>query len=137
MKTSLTLLILFSFLFALVGCKTVNIAERASPQSSPNLIDDERIESDRQLTRSVAIESINESVAGGDLLQVQVTVRNTTRRRAQFAYQFEWIDERGMAVRSPSPVWRPAQLLGGETRAFSAVAPRSEVVDFRFKIIRN
>lgn len=137
MKTSLTILLLFSFFVALAGCKTVNIAERANPESSPNLIDDERIESDRQLSRSVSIESINESVAGGDLLQIQVTVRNTTRRRAQFAYQFEWIDDRGMAVRSPSPVWRPAQLLGGETRAFSAVAPRPDVVDFRFKLIRN
>lgn len=133
----ITLLPLLLAALFLGACKTVNVAERANPEAQPNLIDDRRIESDRSLAQRVAIEGINESLADGDLLRVQVTARNTTRRHTNFAYQFEWIDEQGMAVTSPTPTWRPAQLLGGETRAFSAVAPNPRVVDFRFKMIRN
>lgn len=68
----------------------------------------------------------------GDLLQVQISVRNPTRTDCQFEYRFEWKDADGVAVATPMSVWTPFSISSKETKLLQAVAPAKEAVDFVF-----
>lgn len=119
---------------ALSGCNSVNTVERAEPLATPNVIADRRVESDPSLARKVSVVQVVESKTG-DLMRVQVALFNKTYDYAQFNYQFIWIEEDGMAVTSPAPVWRPGQINGRETIFVSSVAPTPRAVDFQLKLL--
>lgn len=118
----------------LTGCKSVNVVERAEPLATPSVIADRRVESDPALARKVSVVQVVES-STGDLLRVQVALFNKTYDHAQFNYQFVWIEEDGMAVTSPAPVWRPGQINGRETIHVASVAPSPRAVDFQLKLL--
>ncbi len=118
----------------LSGCKSVNVVERAEPLATPNVIADRRVESDPALARKVSVVQVVES-STGDLMRVQVALFNKTYDYAPFNYQFVWIEEDGMAVTSPTPIWRPGQINGRETIYVSSVAPTPRAVDFQLKLL--
>ncbi len=115
------------------GCQSVNVVERAEPRAEANLVDMHRIETDPGLARTIRVTGINESHSG-DLLRIQVGLENRTYAYQTFNYQFVWIEQDGMQVQSPAPLWRPAQVEGRDTLFVSATAPNPRVVDFRLKL---
>lgn len=119
------------------GCQSVNTVQRAEPQASPNMINDQRIVTDKSLARKLQIISLNETTVSGDLLKVQATLQNTSRSTRTFNYQFEWIREDGMVQSGPTSIWKPLSLQGGEVRSISGVGPSPQIVDFRLKLQEN
>lgn len=124
-------------LFA-TGCATsVNTVSRAESQASPSYVNDQRVITDASLGRKVAIVSVNEGRASGDLLRIQVTLENRSSKPQAFTYKFDWISQEGMELSGPTGGWKQIQLQGRETRAVSAIATNPSAVDFRLKLREN
>lgn len=116
------------------GCATsVNTIERATPESSPDLINDKRIVTDSTLARKLRVQSLNQSTVSGNLLKVQATLENLSSRPKEFAYKFDWIADDGMELPGPTGGWKQIALEGKEVRAISIVATSPKAVDFRLK----
>jgi uncharacterized protein YcfL len=122
-------------LLAAAGCKSVNTVERAEPRAQPQYVDTAHFDTDPSLTDDLKLVSINEAALPDGTLKIQADVYNDTRSRQRFNYTFEWIDESGMLVRTPTQTWKPASLMGGETITLTAIAPSTRAVDFRLKLV--
>lgn len=120
------------------GCATsVNTVTRAEPQALPNYVGDQRVITDASLGRKVAIVSVNEAKVSGNLLKIQVTLENKSRKPQAFTYKFDWISDEGMELSGPTGGWKQIQLEGREQRAVSATATSPSAVDFRLKLREN
>ena len=119
------------------GCTTVNTVEGAQPAGLKQMMDDKRVITDAGLNRRVQIMAVNETLGAGGLLKVQVEVLNTTRSLQRFNYKFEWFDESGNLVRTPSSAFLPRQIEGKESLFLNATAPTSTAKDFRLKLIEE
>ncbi len=127
-------LILTAGLVWLPGCQSVNTVERAAPEGRRQMVDDKRVSTDYTLSRSLQVTAVNETTVSGDMLKIQVEVRNTSSRPKNFNYKFEWFDMDGMAVDSPLSAWKPARLKGKETMMLTAAAPNPRAKDFKLKL---
>lgn len=117
------------------GCATsVNSVERATPESSPNYVNDKRFLTDTTLARKIGFVSVNDSRVSGNLLKVQVTLQNKSSRPQSLSYKFDFIAEDGMEISAPTGGWKQIQLEGGETRSISSVATSPKAADFRLKL---
>jgi len=133
MKITASLLLVLSLLLA-AGCSTpVNTIDAANPNATPTIVDSRVDIFDNNLAKRLSLVSVNEAQLG-DLLQIQATFRNRQVKPRTFAYQFQWIQQNGMVVTSPSPVWQNATVEGGQTISVSSVAPKPSVVDFRLSL---
>lgn len=121
---------------ALSACSSVNTVERASPDASPDRIADKRVITDPTLARRVNILNVIEAHTG-DLLQIQVEVENRTYSAQDYNYQFVWIEDNGMQVVTPPPLWKAGQINGRERQYLSAIAPNPRVVDFRLNLLER
>ncbi len=122
-------------LLLLAGCggPAVNPAEPARPRAEYDIIPDKRVEMDRSLARRLELQYINETEQG-DLRRVQTVLRNTSRQPIHFQYRFDWIDENGMAVPTPTTTWIPRIVDAGETIMLASIAPHPRTEDFRFLV---
>jgi len=127
-------LLLFTASLALSACSTpTNTVERANPEATPTVVDSRVTIFDSGLARRLDLVEVNEAQAG-DLLQVQATFRNKQVKPRAFSYQFQWIQQNGMVVQSPTPVWRRGFIEGGQTISVAGTAPKPGVVDFRLSL---
>jgi uncharacterized protein YcfL len=122
-------------LAALSGCATnVNTVERAQPQATPDFVADKRVITDDSLARTVRVIAINQATVSGNLLKIQATLENLKNSPRTIRYKFEWIDQSGMAVNSPTETWKTLMLQGRETTMISTVAITPRAVDFVLKL---
>jgi uncharacterized protein YcfL len=121
----------------LPGCTTVNTVERAQPVAQRDMVPDKRILTDASLNRRVRIVGVNQSTGPGGLLKVQVEVLNTTRSLQTFSYRWEWFDETGTILDTPTSTAVTRQIEGKESLFITGVAPKETVKDFRLKLIEN
>ncbi|QBG47990.1 DUF1425 domain-containing protein [Verrucomicrobia bacterium S94] len=134
MKNIAGTVIVASSILALCGCRSaVNSTERATPNASPSIVEDKRIETDSSLAGKLAIVQVNEGVVSGDMLQIQVVLQNRKSKSMTANYAFEWVDQNGMVLNT-SQNWKPLQFAGGERKAVIGVAPTPNAVDFSLKI---
>lgn len=118
----------------LPACRSVNSTQRADPVGQANYVDDKRVQTDLTLRRGARIISVNESVAPGDLLKIQVTLHNNRSRSKRIAYKFEWFDLDGMMVDTVMSTWQVKTIQGGEDLTLTGIAPNNRAKDFRIKI---
>lgn len=121
----------------LPGCTTVNTVERAQPVAQRNMVADKHILTDASLSRRVRILGVNESTGPGGLLKVQVEVLNTTRSLQTFSYRWEWFDETGTIIDTPTSTATTRPIEGKESLFLTTVAPNEKAKDFRLKLIEN
>lgn len=117
-----------------IGCSTpVNTVEPQNPQATPEIVDSRVEIFDNSLARRLSLVQVAEAEDNG-FLRIQATFRNRQVRPRSFAYKFDWIRENGMEVTSPASVWRRSHVEGGQTVSVSALAPTTDVVDFRLSL---
>jgi uncharacterized protein YcfL len=121
----------------LPGCTTVNTVERAQPGAQRDLVADKRILTDASLNRRARIVGVNQSTGPGGLLKVQVEVLNTTRSLQTFSYRWEWFDETGTIIETPTSTAVSRQIEGKESLFITGVAPKESAKDFRLKLIED
>ncbi len=121
-----------------VGCEMVNTAERSEPIAQSDPVALKKVEPDPTLKAQVQIISANQGIVSGNLLKVQVVVRNNIALRKTFNYKFEWYDINGMMVDSPTTrVWQVARLQPKESMVITGIGPNPNVVDFRLKLVER
>lgn len=117
------------------GCSTnVNTVSRADPVGTPNIVQDERIITDRSLGNAVSIRQVNEGTVSGDLAKIQVILASNKSRSLTVNYLFEWYDLDGMQVAAAASSWKSLRFMGKEEKAVSAIAPNPRAVDFVLKL---
>lgn len=121
----------------LPGCTTVNTVERAQPITEREMLADKRVLTDAGLNWRVRIVSVNQSSGPGGLLKVQVEVLNTTRSLQNFSYRWEWLDETGTIIDTPTSTAVSSQIEGKESLFLTGMAPKETAKDFRLKLIEN
>ncbi len=132
-----SLVLLSVFALGAAGCTTVNSVERAQPVSQKQMVTDKRVLTDAGLARGASIVGVNESSTPDGFLKVQIEILNRTRSRKNFSYRFEWFDQNGMIVNSPTSAFSPRTIEGQESIFITAVAPTPAAKDFRVKLIEN
>lgn len=123
---------LVASLALLAGC--------ASPPNSVNTLSgttNREIVVDRALARALDVGEPMRGTASGNLLKVQVPVRNVSGSEQYFHYQFVWIDADGMEITSPQPTWLQGVLLAGEDTVLQGISPTPKAVDFKLKFTQS
>ena len=126
-------------LFILLGCssKSVNVSEWTDPSGTNAYEEERRIVTDPKLAKRVSIETLNTSQSEEGLLNVQIQLRNLTKKTQSMEYKFEWIDHNDMLFETPSSVWKIEHIYGGDSAIVSSVAPHETIKDFVFKMKRR
>lgn len=129
---------LFLALASLLLCScqttTVDSVRNANPVGSANPIQDIRIQTDKSLGKAVTVLGVVEGVASGNLLKVEIRLRNNKKTSANYSYKFEWLDYDGMVVTGNQSSWKSIRLLGKEEKSVAAIAISPKATDFVFKI---
>jgi uncharacterized protein YcfL len=119
----------------LAGCTSVNSVERAQPIGTPSVVADQRVQPDGSLRKKISIVQVNEGVVSDNLVKAQVLLANNKKSPVTINYSFEWFDLNGMQVNATSGAWKSLRLMGKETKAVSAIAPKPQAVDFVLKLL--
>lgn len=139
LRTTLTLTTLSAALVAggLIGCRSVNTTTRAQPTYQADSIKTKNVITDGYARDYAKVLDVRQATVPGGIMKVQVEVRNDNLRPGNLDYQFEWFDENGMIVSTPSSAWQSFQIMKGETRSLTSIAPNERAKDFRLKIERR
>lgn len=129
--------LLLTVVALLPACKStppVNTVQRENERADPDIVEPESIIFDRNLGRKLNLVRVNESVVSGDLQKAQVMLQNRTKNALNVNYQWEWYDDAGMVIYSPTRTFKPITIRGGDTVALTSVAPTSRAVDFKLRV---
>ena len=69
-----------------------------------------------------------------NLLHAVVTLENLTSRNIRVQYRFQWYNEDGVLVMPSSDVYKTLLMEGRETVPVQSIAPRQDVVKYRFNV---
>lgn len=119
------------------GCDTVNTVERARPVGQRQMVADKRVVTDNALIGITRILGVNETTGPGGFVKIQVELVNMSVNPQSFSYKFEWFDQNGMRVDTPTSTFIPRQLEGMERTVISCVAPSPNAKDFQLKLIAS
>lgn len=123
-------------LVCLTGCTTtVNTVERAEPAAQKQMVADKRVITDASLASKVSIVGINETTISTGFAKVQIELLNKSSSPCSFRYYFEWFDDKGMLVQTPTSSWVERRIQGKETMPILSVAPTEKAKDFRVKFL--
>ncbi len=68
------------------------------------------------------------------LLEVQIRGQNISRRDIQLEYRFIWLDGDGIALGTPTSVWKPLNLHARETALMYGIASSPDAEDFLMSV---
>jgi uncharacterized protein YcfL len=120
-----------------IGCKAVNTTERANPTYEADTLKIKNVVRDGYARDYAKVLEVRQATVPGDFLKVQVEVQNNNLRPGNIDYKFEWLDQNGMIINTPTSTWKTMQILTGETKSLDAVAPTPMAKDFRLKLERS
>jgi uncharacterized protein YcfL len=119
------------------GCKSVNTVEREKPTYEANVVNDKRIETDGFLANKAKVLQVRQATVQDNLLKVDVEILNDDPWSGDFDYKFEWFDDQGMPVDSPTSTWYTKHVQARETVSLDEIAPNPRCKDFRLKLQRS
>jgi uncharacterized protein YcfL len=119
------------------GCKSANTTTRDKPTYEADSIKSKNVVTDGYARDYAKVLDVRQATVPGDIMKVQVEIRNDNVRPGNMDYKFEWFDGEGMIVDSPSSIWKSFQIMKGQIMSLSAVAPDPRCKDFRLTIQRN
>lgn len=122
-----------------VGCSNTssNVAVGQGERSEDGTFTIERtvVIHDASLARRLALENAKTRFRS-DLLQVDLDLRNKTRRDIKYEYRFRWLDNEGLEVAGGHSAWRPGVLGGKSVKSIQAIAPNVDATSYQIEIRR-
>lgn len=132
---------LVGLLLATAGCNTtqnqVNTVEPANPAYVRRNIEDKRIIRDPETSRGVAVLNVIEGTTPDGMMRVGVEVQNKRRSSFRFNYRFDWFDQQGFPVNTPTATMVSQQIEGGQVLILHSVAPNANARDFRLSLQKS
>ena len=86
------------------------------------------------LENSLDVIQIIQGKADGDLLHVQVELKNISSKEVMLTHKLEWLDQEGFLVKDTSLVWIALMIRPGESKMIQSISSRSGVTTFRLKV---
>ena len=127
----------FSLLFILSACTqkgkvgTVGKADPRDKSAQPEL---KKVEFGGELEKALEVVRITQGKADGNLLRMQVEIKNYSSKEVQITHKLEWLDEEGFLVKDTSLVWKALMIRPGESKMIESIASQPGVSAFRLKI---
>lgn len=114
--------------FAIAGCA---VNETATVVVNEDGSSSQVIESNSgMLSESLSIANTQTGFVG-NLLKVQVEIKNDSRNDLNFQYKFKWLDKSGFEVAIDGRPWLPISITPYESKMVQGVAPNPSVNSFK------
>ncbi|MDG1356241.1 MAG: YcfL family protein [Opitutales bacterium] len=127
----------FSLLFVLSACShkgIVGTVGKTDPQDKSAQPEVTKVEFGGELEKALEVVRITQGKADGNLLRMQVEIKNYSSTEVQFTHKLEWLDDEGFLVKDTSLVWKALMIRPGESKMIESIATRPGVSAFRLKI---
>lgn len=134
--TSSALLIAFaSAATILSGCNTANTTTSNGMVNPDGTVAYKQIVTNGWLKYKANIVGVREATVNGDMKRVAVDVYSDQLTTQRFSYRFEWSDEAGMPVGSPTASMMPVTIKPKETITITAVSPSPAAKQWRLTFL--
>jgi uncharacterized protein YcfL len=97
-------------------------------------VPEKKVEFGAGLEKVLHVVRITQGKKAGDLLHIQVELKNTSSKEVKISHKLEWLDDNGFLVKDTSLVWKALMVRTGESKMIESVSTRPGVSDFRLKI---
>ena len=101
---------------------------------SNTITSDQKITKDGWLASHADVRVVRETEVSDDLLRVDVQVENTLPFDTRFNYRFDFVDEQGRVLFSPTSGFRQQQVPAGAFVTITATATDPRASDFRLTL---
>ena len=136
MKTrTLVLSLATASLTGLAACNTANTTRPTGDTRADGSVGFEQIVTNGWLNYKANILNVREATVSGDIRKVAVDVYSDQLTTQQFSYRFEWQDDNGMPVLSPTGALTSVTIKPKETITLTSVGPSPAAKKWRLTFI--
>ena len=123
--------------FLMLSCAEkgkVGTVSKKDPKDTRAVPDIKKVEFGAGLEKVLDVVRITQGKKAGDLLHIQVELKNTSSKEVNITHKLEWLDDDGFLVKDTSLVWKALMVRPGESQMIESVSTRPGVSAFRLKI---
>jgi len=123
--------------FLMLSCAEkgkVGTVSKKEPKDTRAVPDIKKVEFGAGLEKVLDVVRITQGKKVGDLLHIQVELKNTSSKEVNITHKLEWLDDDGFLVKDTSLVWKALMVRPGESQMIESVSTRPGVSAFRLKI---
>jgi uncharacterized protein YcfL len=119
----------------LPGCNTANTTTSTGMLNPDGTVAYKQIVTNGWLKYKANIVGVREAVVNGDMKRVAVDVYSDQLTTQRFSYRFDWSDDAGMPVGSPTASMMPVTIKPKETITITAVSPSPAAKQWRLTFL--
>jgi hypothetical protein len=112
----------------------VGTVSKKDPKDTRAVPEIKKVEFGAGLEKVLDVVRITQGKKAGDLLHIQVELKNTSSKEVKISHKLEWLDDNGFLVKDTSLVWKALMVRPGESKMIESVSTRPGVSAFRLKI---
>ena len=123
--------------FLMLSCAEkgkVGTVSKKEPKDTRAVPDIKKVEFGAGLEKVLDVVRITQGKKAGDLLHIQVELKNTSSKEVNITHKLEWLDDDGFLVKDTSLVWKALMVRPGESQMIESVSTRPGISAFRLKI---
>ena len=134
LKFSILSLLGFLLTFGCAKTGKVGTVSKKDPQDQRPLPEMKKVEFGGGLEKALNVVRITQGKTDGDLLRMQVELKNISSKEVAITHRLEWLDQEGFLVRDTSLVWKALMIRPGESKMIESISSRPGVTAFRLKV---
>jgi uncharacterized protein YcfL len=126
-----------ALLFLLGACSQkakVGTVSKQDPQDQSSEPEIKKVEFGGGLDNKLEVVRITQGKVDGDLLHIQVELKNISNREVKCTHRLEWLNDEGFLVKDTSLVWKALMVRPGESKMIDSISTRAGFAAFRLKI---
>ena len=112
----------------------VGTVSKKDPQDQSPEPKMKKVEFGGGLEKSLDVIRITQGKAEGDLLRIQVELKNISSKEVMLTHKLEWLDQEGFLVKDSSLAWKALMIRPGESKMIESISSRPGVTTFRLKV---
>jgi len=112
----------------------VGTVSKKDPQDQNPEPEMKKVEFGGGLEKSLDVVRITQGRAEGNLLRIQVELKNISSNEVMLTHKLEWLNQEGFLVKDTSLVWKALMIRPGESKMIESVSSRPGVTTFRLKV---
>ena len=123
--------------FLMLSCAEkgkVGTVSKEDPKDMWAIPEIKKVEFGAGLEKVLDVVRITQVKKAGDLLHIQVELKNTSSKEVNITHKLEWLDDDGFLVKDTSLVWKALMVRPGESQMIESVSTRPGISAFRLKI---
>ena len=112
----------------------VGTVSKKDPQDQNPEPEMKKVEFGGGLEKSLDVVRITQGRAEGNLLRIQVELKNISSNEVMLTHKLEWLNQEGFLVKDTSLVWKALMIRSGESKMIESISSRPGVTTFRLKV---